>query len=144
MCYLWDAETSAMGAANGTVSSLSDYVLEGTGETLLVDLRSTGALSFTGVSLCVRPTEVYADAVKWLREYVEQPAQATHVLFSIKYFNTSTSKVILEILQILEGLFRSGKEVEVHWRYKVGDLDMEDAGAGYAENTLLPFHMEEF
>lgn len=122
---------------------LKDYVLEGTDETLSASLQVAGALSFTGVSLCVNPTEVYSGVLEWVRAYVKQPAPRTHVLFSIHYFNTSTSKVILEILQLLEWVQRKGGEVEVHWRYRALDLDMEDAGAGYAENTVLRFYMEQ-
>ena len=132
-----------MEARNHGQRPLDDYLLEGPDETLTADLRTAGALSFTGVSLCVHPTEVYAAALAWVREYVKQPASRTHVLFSIQYFNTSTSKVILEILQLLEGVQRRGGEVEVHWRYSALDLDMEDAGRGYAENTSLRFYMEQ-
>jgi len=132
-----------MEARNHGQRPLDDYLLEGTDETLTADLRTAGALSFTGVSLCVNPTEVYSGVLEWVRAYVKQPAPRTHVLFSIHYFNTSTSKVILEILQLLEGMQRKGGEVEVHWRYRALVLDMEDAGAGYAENTVLRFYMEQ-
>ena len=125
-------------------TSLGDLQIEGTTETLGIDLcASTGYMSFSGVSICSNAQAVYKGCLDWLREDAHAPAQQAHVLFTLKYYNTSTSKVILEILQILESILRAGGEVLVEWKFRTEDMDMEDAGAEFSENTMIPFRLEE-
>ena len=125
-------------------TSLGDLQIEGTTETLGIDLcASTGRMSFSGVSICSNAQAVYKGCLDWIREYAHAPAQQTHVLFTLKYYNTSTSKVIFEILQILESILRAGGEVLVEWKFRAEDMDMEDAGAEFSENTMIPFQLEE-
>ncbi len=124
-------------------SSLDDLWIEGTHETLSINLLAeAGMMSFMGVSLCSNAHDVYAESLDWLRRYALTPAQQTHVLFALHYYNTSTSKVILEILQILESILRAGGEVLVRWQFRTEDMDMEDAGVEFSENTMIPFQLE--
>lgn len=122
---------------------LENFVLVGTDETM--DIRmypSRGELSFRGVSICNHACSVYVRCLDWLRNYVSAPHPQTRVLFALRYYNTSTSMVILEIFHILENIHRRGGDISVEWQFREGDLDMEDAGAEFAENTLLPFHLK--
>lgn len=124
--------------------TLSDLQIEGTTETLSVELcATTGEMSFCGISICSNAREVYKECLEWLGEYAHAPAPQTHVSFALRYYNTSTSKVILEILQILESILHAGGEVLVEWKFRAEDMDMEDAGAEFSENTMLPFQLEE-
>ena len=40
------------------------------------------------------------------------------------YFNTSSSRCILEILDILKNIINDGGEVSINWFYKKDDPDM--------------------
>ncbi len=125
-------------------SSLNDLRIAGTQETLSIDLLAeVGEMSFKGVSLCSNARDVYAESLDWLRRYALTPARQTHVLFALHYYNTSTSKVILEILQILESILHAGGEVLVRWQFRTEDMDMEDAGVEFSENTVIPFQLEK-
>ena len=66
-------------------TSLGDLQIEGTTETLGIDLcASTGYMSFSGVSICSNAQAVYKECLDWLREYAHTPAQRTHVLFTTR------------------------------------------------------------
>ena len=59
----------------------------------------------------------------------------------LEYFNTSSSKCILDVFKKLETL--SGTEVSVKWYYEEDDEDMLEAGEDYEAIIDLPFEMIE-
>lgn len=102
-----------------------------------------GEMLFEGASLPENPLGVYTPVLEWFIGYVQNPAPTTRVTFNFSYYNTSTSKVILGVLEQLEALQRAGHTVEIVWHYPYEDEDMEEAGREYAASTLLPFVMKE-
>jgi hypothetical protein len=55
------------------------------------------------------------------------------------YFNTASSKIILDILMKLEELHEDGNEVLIEWHYEEDDEDMQEAGEEYSEIVEVPF-----
>jgi hypothetical protein len=81
------------------------------------------------------PEDVYTfydPITTWLTEYAEQPNPVTTFDFKFIYFNTATSKIILDILTLLEQIKEGGHEVLVRWHYLKEDEDMKDAGEEYS------------
>lgn len=127
-----------------TSSGLDIFTREATKETPFMRFDpKTGFLEFAGASLPENPLGVYNPVLDWLRSYIEHPADSTVLQFRFTYYNTSTSKVILGILELLEELHRGGNQVEVQWLFPEEDEDMEEAGHEYAATTLLPFTIKE-
>ena len=67
------------------------------------------------------------------------PNEKTKVKFNFEYYNTSSSKMILKLLEKFRDIHRSGYDVEVHWHYMEDDEDMIEAGEDYSENIKVPF-----
>ena len=59
----------------------------------------------------------------------------------LEYFNTSSSKCILDVFKKLESV--TGSEVSVKWYYEEDDEDMLEAGEDYEAIIDLPFEMIE-
>jgi hypothetical protein len=59
----------------------------------------------------------------------------------LEYFNTSSSKCILDLFKKLERL--DGTEVSINWYFEEDDEDMEEAGEDYQAIINLPFKMIE-
>ena len=59
----------------------------------------------------------------------------------LEYFNTSSSKCILDLFKKLEGIRATGNEVTVLWHYEADDEDMLEAGEDYAGIINIPFKM---
>ena len=55
------------------------------------------------------------------------------------YFNTASSKMLLDILMKLEDMHKAGKESLVKWYYPEDDEDMKEAGEEYADIVDVPF-----
>lgn len=129
--------------ANGVEGFQPVYEVKGTPETPAIRLDAArGRLEIEGSSMPENPQAFYAPVLEWLQGYVKHPASRTSLIFSMKYYNTSTSKILLQVLSLMESLFRSGAEVEVCWKYDLEDEDMEECGYEYAESTVVPFRMQ--
>lgn len=117
------------------------YRTEKTPETPIVVLDPTsGVLEMEGKSLPENVSSFYGPILNWLSEYAESPAERTLFEMKLNYFNTASSKIILDVLMKLEEMKIEGNEVLVNWHFNESDEDMEDAGDEYAEIVEdLPF-----
>lgn len=111
-----------------------------TDETPAVTLNaSTGEFIVTGKSLPEDVTAFYDPILEWLDNYGSSPNDSTVFTFKMEYFNTASSKMILDILLKLEEIVEDGNEVLVKWHYREDDEDMEEAGEEYADIVEIPF-----
>lgn len=81
----------------------------------------------------------YAPLFTWLEEYAKDPNEETLFEFKMEYFNSSSSLIILEILNLLDRIHKSGKKVTISWSYLDIDEDMLEAGEEYSDLVSLPF-----
>ncbi len=98
-----------------------------------------GKLEISGKSLPEDVSAYYDPILEWLKIYVREPQPVTEFVFKLTYFNTATSKVLLDILTILEKMNQDGNTVIVKWYYSENDEDMRDAGIEYSEMVDVPF-----
>ena len=101
-----------------------------------------GTLEIKGRSIPENSVEFYAPVFKWIEEYLSQPKNKTQLFIQLEYFNTSSSKCLLDIFRKLEPLQRSLRsEVTVRWHYEEEDEDMMEAGDDYQTIVKLPFSL---
>ncbi|MBN1112668.1 MAG: DUF1987 domain-containing protein [Bacteroidales bacterium] len=105
---------------------------------VIFDLEND-VFEISGRSLPEDVTAFYEPLINWLDEYAEDPKDSTVFSFKLVYFNTASSKLILDILMKLEEIHEDGKEVLVKWYYPDDDEDMEEAGEEYADIVSVPF-----
>lgn len=112
----------------------------GTDDTPKVILDPDSELfEISGRSLPEDVSTFYEPILKWLEEYKESPAGKTVFAFKLQYFNTASSKAILDVLMKLESISEAGNEVQIKWYYPEDDEDMEEAGEEYADIVDIPF-----
>ncbi|TAE15766.1 MAG: DUF1987 domain-containing protein [Bacteroidetes bacterium] len=87
-----------------------------------------GSIEMSGRSIPENAISFYKQLFDWLDQYVQQPQGETQVVFNLEYFNTSSSKCILDILRKLEKIAESNAKVGVKWYFDDGDEDMEESG----------------
>ncbi|MDA3891326.1 MAG: DUF1987 domain-containing protein [Salinivirgaceae bacterium] len=93
----------------------------------------------SGRSLPEDVASFYEPILDWLERYSEEASGKTVFNFKLVYFNTASSKMLLDILLKLEEMYESGKEVLVRWHFPEDDEDMEEAGEEYADIVEVPF-----
>lgn len=93
----------------------------------------------SGRSLPEDAAVFYEPILEWLRSYAEAPNDETIVHFRLNYFNTASSKMLLDILLVFEEMHEAGKKVLIKWFYPDEDEDMQEAGEEYEEIVEIPF-----
>ncbi len=120
---------------------MEDLKHEGSAKTPLVEFSSNGELLLKGRSIPENSIEFYKPLIEWLESYSESPNSTTVLSVQLEYFNTSSSKCILDVFKKLESV--SGSEITVKWHYEEDDEDMLEAGEDYEAIIDLPFEMIE-
>jgi hypothetical protein len=101
-------------------------------------------LKIEGRSIPENSTEFYQPIYDWLDEYGTTPNDSTNFVFKLEYFNTSSSKCILDILRKLEKIHEAGNTVEVTWCYEEDDEDMQEAGEDYQGIVKVPISLQSY
>jgi hypothetical protein len=86
----------------------------------------SGECEIAGESFPEKTAEFYDKLVSWLKQYMEEIKGPIDLSIRLSYFNTSSSKRILEILILLQKYSETGGEVGCRWHYDPEDLDMEE------------------
>ena len=120
---------------------MEDLKHEGSSKTPVVEFSSNGELLLKGRSIPENSIEFYKPLIEWLESYSESPNSTTVLSVQLEYFNTSSSKCILDVFKKLESI--SGSEITVKWHYEEDDEDMLEAGEDYEAIIDLPFEMIE-
>lgn len=121
---------------------MEKYTVEGTPKTphLLFDFQ-LGVLEIKGRSIPENSIEFYKPLVDALDKYSTSIKPTTTVNIQLEYFNTSSSKCILDIFKKLESIHKSGSSVTINWHYEEDDEDMLEAGEDYQAIINVPFKM---
>lgn len=115
--------------------------LEGTEDTPKIILdKGNGIYEISGRSLPEDSAEFYQPVLDWIDEYKEDPKATTEFVFKLEYFNTASSKLILDILSNLEDI----EGTTVIWYYHEDDEDMQEAGEEFSELVELPFEFKTY
>ncbi len=123
---------------------MDQITIEGTPKTPTVNFDgNTGKVEIKGRSIPENSIEFYKPLVDWLEEYGKNPQPLTEVNIQLEYFNTSSSKCILDVFKKLEAIAKADNEVIINWYYEEDDEDMLEAGEDYQSIIRIPFKMIE-
>ena len=118
--------------------------IEGTPKTPAVSFYAeTGVIEIKGRSIPENSIEFYRPLVEWLEDYSKNPQKLTTVNIQLEYFNTSSSKCILDVFKKLESIKKARNDVIINWYYEEDDEDMLEAGEDYESIIRIPFKMIE-
>ena len=117
--------------------------IEGTPKTPTVTLNpNTGVLEIKGRSIPEYSIEFYRPVIEWIDAYANAPAPKTEVNVRLEYFNTASSKCILDVFKKVESMKKSSNaNIQINWFYEEDDEDMLEAGEDYESIIKVPFKM---
>ena len=123
---------------------MEPILIEGTPKTPSVKYDpEKGMIEIKGRSIPENSIEFYKPLVDWLEDYSKNPNEKTLVNVQLEYFNTSSSKCILDVFKKLEAIHKSNHDVLINWYYEEDDEDMLEAGEDYESIIRVPFKMIE-
>lgn len=115
--------------------------LEGTEDTPRIILdKEKGIMEISGRSLPEDSSEFYRPVLDWIQEYAQAPGRSPVFVFKLEYFNTASSKLILDVLYALEDI----NGLRVQWYFHEEDEDMEEAGQEFSELVEIPFEFKTY
>ncbi len=123
---------------------MDSIFIDGTPKTPNVSFDpNTGALLLKGRSIPENSIEFYKPLVDWLETYSSRPQSKTVCDIQLEYFNTSSSKCLLDLFKKMENMSKNGNEIVINWYYEEDDEDMLEAGEDYQSIINVPFKMIE-
>lgn len=102
---------------------------------------ANGRLSIEGVSIPEDAIRFYKPIFAWLKKYSAAPHEVTEVDFKFEYFNTSSSKCLINFLRELEKVYKAGNEVIINWYFEEEDYDMYVTGEDFKSIIKIPFNI---
>ena len=106
--------------------------------TIILD-KDKATFEITGQSLPEEAISFYTPVIDWFEHYVKDPLPETVLLLKLDYCNSSSTKAIADVLEVLEEFCKKGGKVEVRWMYMEDDDDMLDVGKEFQEILKVPF-----
>ncbi len=108
-------------------------------------------LHFEGESRPEDVTNFYAPILKWVEEYGDylKSSSSSNVevqcVFNLDYFNSASSKSILDVIESLAGISEELPEcnIKILWYYDSMDEDMKEAGEEFQMISQLEFEFHE-
>lgn len=103
-------------------------------------------LTIRGEAYPENAAQFYAPFFTWLEEYLAEPGPAaTKITIDLLYFNSTTSKVLLDLFDRLERAAAGGRRVVVNWRYhKENDMILEYGEEFSEEVQAIDFRLQEY
>lgn len=94
-----------------------------------------GIFELSGVSVMNDATGFYKPILEWLRRYAKSPGMETVFIFKMEWFNTPSSKMILDVMMELKKI----QNIKVVWYYHEELDEDEEIGVEFSEITEIPF-----
>jgi hypothetical protein len=126
--------------------SINTFTSDQTPKSPLINFDpQSGNMQMKGKSIPENSVIFYKPVFEWLDNYIQNPAPKTSLSIQLDYFNTSSSKCIVDIFKKLELISKNGKgEVIINWLYDENDDDMLEAGEDYKSLIKIPFNLVSF
>jgi hypothetical protein len=119
------------------------YLVEASQKTPLVHMDSEkGMIELKGRSTPEDIDKVYLPIMGWIDGYLKEPKSKTVINFHFEYFNSSTTKALMRLINKLVVIHKQGKtKLEINWLYF--DEDMLEYGEDFEELTGIKFNFIE-
>lgn len=121
---------------------MKDLIINGEAKTPTIKFDfQNGNLLISGRSIPENSVEFYEPVISWLDEYKTSSGNELAIDIKLEYFNTSSSKCILDLFKKLEELKDASKEINIKWYYEEDDEDMEEAGQDFQAIINVPMEL---
>jgi hypothetical protein len=103
----------------------------------------TGVCEIRGESYMEETYKFYEPLIKWINDYIQQKKPLV-MHFKLTYFNTNSSRLILDILDIFKKYRENGGSIDVNWHYDIKDPDMVEEVEDFMAESGMEIKMVTF
>jgi hypothetical protein len=102
--------------------------------------KNEGVIQLEGRSIPENAKQLYNPIITWADRYIKSPPTDTKLIFKLEYFNTASSKMIFELINLFKSLKEAGHNMKIEWHYLEDDDDILDSGETFQEISGLEFN----
>jgi hypothetical protein len=96
-------------------------------------------IRFSGTSIPEDPDKLFKPVMNWVNQYVKSPNPETRIEFMMDYYNSSTARFFVEMLEKFEELNEHDRSVGIIWNCKKDDVVMLERGEDLQAIIKIPF-----
>jgi hypothetical protein len=100
-----------------------------------------GSIKLSGRSIPEDAVGFYQPLLKWVGQYVANPAKTTKVEFKIDYVNSGSNRFIYKIIKEFDDCYKNGNDVAVYWLYEEDDETIKNLGQDLETLFEVPFNL---
>lgn len=104
----------------------------------------TGVCEISGESYMEETYKFYLPLINWFKDYTKGNSKKLELNIKLVYLNTSSTKCVLDILEILKDFEDQGGNVNVNWYYDKTDPDMVDEVEDFEAESGMKIKLIEF
>ena len=105
---------------------------------------NTGICEIAGESYMEETYKFFLPLTSWIKDYIKNIRKGIEFNVKLIYLNTSSTKCILDILEILKEYETKGGQVKVVWYYDKEDPDMIDEVEDFEAESGIKIELREF
>ena len=95
-------------------------------------------IQIIGISRPENPKVYFSKTFEWIRSYFDEEGfEKVTLEMTLEYFNTASSKILLDLLELLEAYHEKGKQIHVLWCDEEDDDELLEAGEEFFELVEL-------
>jgi hypothetical protein len=110
---------------------------------ILLD-KEKNIMRFTGKSMPEDPGKVFTPVMEWVSEYIKSPNPSTNIEFRMDYYNSSTARFFVEMLEQFEDIHGKSAEIKILWYYHIDDVVILERGEDLEAVISLPFEFIKY
>ncbi len=123
---------------------MNNFHLSSTNKTPKISFDlDTSIFEISGRSIPENSLEFYRPVLEWVELYFKSPNTKTILQINLEYFNTSSSKCLVELIRIFEKYYLAGMDITIKWFYEQEDEDSKESGEDFKTIFKLPVLLEE-
>ena len=99
----------------------------------------SGILRLQGQSYPENSFQFFEPIFAWLERYLDQLTGSCTVQLILDYLNTSSSKCLMDLIDMMEDAYSEGKQIRIEWLYDPDNDSSVELAEEFMEDLSLPF-----
>jgi hypothetical protein len=97
-----------------------------------------GMMRIKGRGLFQNTTEAIEQIMRWIDNYLDNPAEKTYVIIAFEYLNSFSTTILVSILRKMSKVILHSEQLVVQWYYEEDDEDIIERGEYIASTFNIP------
>jgi hypothetical protein len=103
---------------------------------------ANGVCELAGESYMEEAYKFYTPILNWLKEYTLTEGNDITLNVKLTYFNTNSSRLLLDMFDILKKSKDEGRKIIINWYYEEDDPDVKEEVEDFEIETGLQINMQ--